>query len=89
MYLFKKNMLCLYYKYIYMLYKLYEYKYIHVNIFEIYTVCVCIYIDNKGTQHTHLLCKQKLLFWMRLITIHCLTALNQHFRMISEESRDI
>ncbi len=30
MYLFKKNMLCLYYKYIYMLYKLYEYKYIHM-----------------------------------------------------------
>ncbi len=28
MYIFKKNMLCLYIKYIYIYYKLYEYKYI-------------------------------------------------------------
>ncbi len=26
----------------FMKYKLYEYKYIHVNIFKIYSVCVCI-----------------------------------------------
>ncbi len=69
MYIFKKNMLHLYIKYIYILYKLY--KYIHVNIFKIYAVCVCIYIH---TIHTHILCKQKLLFWMWLITINQLTA---------------
>ncbi len=52
-------------------------------------MCVHLYIDNKGhSTHTFIM-KQKLLFWMRLIAIHCLTALNQHFRMISEESRDI
>ncbi len=28
----------------YIQYKLNEYKYIHINIFKIYTVCVCIYI---------------------------------------------
>ncbi len=39
--------------------KLYEYKYI--NIFKIYSVCVYLYINNK---YTHILCKQKLLFWM-------------------------
>ncbi len=31
--------------------------------------CVYLYIHNKYTQYTHIgiLCKQKLLFWMRLI----------------------
>ncbi len=27
---------------------------IHVNIFQIYTVCVCIYIHYKYTVHTHI-----------------------------------
>ncbi len=45
---------------------------IHVNIFKIYTVYVCIYIY---TEHTHILCKQKLLFCVQLITINRLTAL--------------
>ncbi len=36
---------------------------------------VYLYIHNKYTQYTHILCKQKLLFWMQLITINRLTAL--------------
>ncbi len=28
--------------------------YIHVNIFKIYTVCMCIYIHNKYSQNTHI-----------------------------------
>ncbi len=35
MYIFKKNMLRLFIKYMYIWYKLYEYKYMHVNIFKI------------------------------------------------------
>jgi len=50
------------------------YKQIHVNIFEIYTVCVFIHIDNKYTQYTHIYYINKLLFWMRLIAINRLTA---------------
>ncbi len=40
-------------------------------------MCVYLYIYNTYTQytHTHILCKQKLLFWMGLIAIHRLTAL--------------
>ncbi len=42
-------------------------------------MCVYLYIHNKYTQYTHIyiyiLCKQKLLFWMRLIAINRLTAL--------------
>ncbi len=51
--------------------------YIHVNIFKIYTECVCIYIYilNKHSTHTYIM-QQKLLFWMRLISINRLTALN-------------
>ncbi len=45
----------------------------HVNIFKIYTVCVYLYIKNKYTHYT--LCKQNILFWMRLIAINHLTAL--------------
>ncbi len=37
-------------------------------------MCVYLYIDNKYI-HIHILCKQKLLFWMRLIVINRLTAL--------------
>ncbi len=50
MYIFKKNILRLYIKYIYILYNLYEYKYIHVNTckyikhIQYITVCVCLYI---------------------------------------------
>ncbi len=59
--------------------------YIFLNVFScildiIYIVCVCIYIyihiiNVHSTVHTHILCKQKLLFWMRLIEINRLTAL--------------
>ncbi len=42
-----------------------------MEFFKIYT------IHNKYTQYTHILCKQKLLFWMRLITINRLTTLIQ------------
>ncbi len=38
---------------------------IHVNIFRIYAVCV--YIIHIHKTHTHILSKQKRLFWMRLI----------------------
>ncbi len=39
-------------------------------------MCIYIYIINiDSALHTHILCKQKLLFWMRLITINHLTAL--------------
>ncbi len=50
---------------------------IDMQIFSIYIyfMCVYLYIHNKCTQHTHILCKQKLSFWMRLITINRLTAL--------------
>ncbi len=27
----------------------------HVHIFKLYTVCVCLYIHNKYTQYTHIL----------------------------------
>ncbi len=37
-------------------------------------MCVYSYIHNKYTPYTHI-CKQKLLFWMRLIAINHLTAL--------------
>ncbi len=49
-------------------------KYIHVNIFKIYTACVCIYIYmitntfmSTNTAQSRILCKQQLLFWMRFI----------------------
>ncbi len=59
MYIFKKNMLCLFMKCIYNINYINTCKY-----FQKYTVCVRIYIDNKYTQYTHILCKQKRLFWM-------------------------
>ncbi len=51
---------------------------IHVNIFKIYTVRVClyIYIINIHSTHTYILYRQKLLFWMRLIVA-------QHYKMFS------
>ncbi len=54
MYIFKKNILRLYIKYIYIWYNLYEYKYIHINIFKIYAVCVSLYTQNKYTHYTHI-----------------------------------
>ncbi len=57
----KKNMLCLYIKYIYKLYKLYEYTYMYVNTCKYFQsiymhVCVCVYsyIHNKYTQYAHI-----------------------------------
>ncbi len=56
-------MLCLYIKYIYISYKLYENKYMRINtlfsimsIFSKYIlyVCVSLYIHNKYTQYTHI-----------------------------------
>ncbi len=48
MYIFQKNMFCLYMKYIYKLYK-----YIYVNTCKyfqnIYCMCVYLYIDNEYT----------------------------------------
>ncbi len=41
------------------------YMQIHVNIFQIYAVCVRLYI-HKYTQHTHIYYVNKPLFWMRL-----------------------
>ncbi len=52
-------------KYIYLLYK-----YKHVNIFKIYTVCV-LYMHNKYTQNTHILQKKTFI----LYAINRLTAL--------------
>ncbi len=43
---------CLYIKY-HIWYKLWEYKYVHVNIFKIYTVYVCIYIYIINIHSTH------------------------------------
>jgi len=48
-------------KYIYLEYKLYKYR--QVNIFKICTVmCMYLYIHNKYTQNTRILCKQKRYF---------------------------
>ncbi len=71
MYIFKKNMLCLYIKYIYI-----KYKYINVYACKYFwNICcmweyVYIHTYNKYTQCTHILCKQKRLFWLWLITIN-------------------
>jgi len=56
-----------------------------INIYKVYTckyflnihACVCIYIYKiiVHTTHTYILCKHKLLFWMRLIAINRFTAL--------------
>ncbi len=49
----------------------------------IQNVCVFIYIHNKYTQYTHILCKQKRLFWMQLIVINHLAALANIIFLIS------
>ncbi len=55
MYMFKKNMLCLYIKYIYINinYMNINIGRLHVNIFKIFTVCVCIYIYIINIHSTH------------------------------------
>ncbi len=70
MYIFKK-MLRLYNTYDTFYMNINKYMKKHVNIFKIYAVCVClyIYIINIHSTHTHLIYKQKLLFWMRLLTV--------------------
>ncbi len=76
MYIFKKNILCLYIFNIF----IYDIIYLNINIYmEIFSkymlyVCLYIYIINIHSTHIHILCKQKLLFWMRLIVINRLTA---------------
>ncbi len=60
MHVFKKNMLCLYIKYIiYMKYNINIYT--HVNIFKIYTECVCIYICIINKQYTYIYYVNKLI----------------------------
>ncbi len=71
MYIFKKNVLCLY---IYISYTLYEYYYIHVNILNIYCMCVYLYKHNKCKQYTHI-CYVNNNFYFEFILINCLTAL--------------
>ncbi len=57
MYIFKKKMLRLYILNVF-IYKLYEYKYIHVNACKyfqnIYCMCVYLYIHNKYTEYTQI-----------------------------------
>ncbi len=58
MYIFMKNMLCIYNKYIYIWHKLYEYKCIHVNICKIkymQYVSVYLYIHNIHNTHTYIM----------------------------------
>ncbi len=45
-----------------------------MEIYKKYTLCIYLYI-HKYTQYTHILCKEKPLFWMRLIVINRLTTL--------------
>ncbi len=47
---------------------------IHIYIYIYICMFVYLYIHNKYTQYTHILRKQKLLFWMRLIVIKHLPA---------------
>ncbi len=44
MYLFQKNVFCLYIKYIYIWHKLYEYKYIHVDTCKYFKNICCVYL---------------------------------------------
>ncbi len=50
--------MCLYIKYLYIWYKLYEYKYINVNTRKYFQniCCICVHlcIPNKYTQYTHI-----------------------------------
>ncbi len=54
MYIFQKNILRVYIKYIYLWYKLYEYKYRHVNIFWIKFKLM----DRGGGEQSSLACKE-------------------------------
>ncbi len=57
MYIFKKNMLHLYIKYIYYNEKISKYKYLHVNIFKMYALfgCIYLYIINIHNIHTYIM----------------------------------
>jgi len=48
-------------------------------------MCVYLFIHNKYTQHTHILSKHKLLFWIRLIVINHLTALVKTHDFVEEK----
>ncbi len=72
MYIFKKTVLHLYIKYIYIWYNLYEYKYIH---FKIYAVCVSLFIHNKYTKYKHTVYYVNN-FWVRLIVWQHLATLS-------------
>ncbi len=50
-----------------------SYSYYFLNI---YCMCVYSYMHNKYTQYTHIYYVNKKIFWMRLITINRLTALD-------------
>ncbi len=67
---------CIYLRYMFILNIFINYMniHMHVNIFKIYT-CIGVYLYIHNIHSTHRLCKQKLLFWMRLIAINRLTAL--------------
>ncbi len=64
MYIFQKNMPCLYIKYIYLEYKLYEYKYIHVNTCTYFQniYCFYMYIINKRRTHIYYANKTLILY---------------------------
>ncbi len=59
MYIFKKNVLSLHMKYMYICYNLCEYKYIHISackyFLNICCICVSLNIHNKYTQYTHIM----------------------------------
>ncbi len=76
------------YMYIHIIYIIYKQLIYKHNIFLKYIhACVWIYIHNKYTQHTRILCKQKLLFWMQLITINRWTALFVIFKTTKTSRR--
>ncbi len=74
------------YVYIYIYIYLYMISFIWINTCKyfpnIFCMCVALYIHKIYTVHTHILCKLKLLFWMRLIAINLLTADKIHNNVI-------
>ncbi len=63
------------------------YIYIYIYIHTHTHACVCIYIYIIYTAHIHILCKQILLFWMRLIVINRLTALKQQTKLLLDHDK--
>ncbi len=47
-------------------------------------LCLHLYIYNKYTQYTHILCKQKPLFWMRVIELALINIheFQLHFKLL-------